>query len=205
MAGMKHKLAIAAFAVTFATIAFATLSPLSIRPPVIFTVNADRMLAFAGLLALVVIAYPRRLRYALVTSLLLPSALELMQTLSPTRHADAIDALVKTAGGIIGCLAGLLVVLVARRIRRRADRVKRQRRLERFFATAKTTELAVKSRMIQSIHFSPIDGKLLLRFADGRDGLFEGVSEAAAQAIATATSPGQFYLEEFKPRFQRVA
>lgn len=202
---MKNKLALAAFGVILAVIAFATLSPLSFRPPVMITVNADRLLAFAGLLALIVIAYPRRLRYALSVSLILPSALELMQILSPTRHADIADALVKTAGGVIGCIAGLLVVLVVRRVRRRMNRIARERRLEQFLATAKTTELAVKSRMIQSIHFSAVDGRLLLRFSDGRDGLFEGVTEADAQAMATANSPGHFYIEEFKPKFQRVA
>ncbi|SFB50947.1 VanZ like family protein [Rhizobium sp. NFR07] len=202
---MRKQFALAAIVVTFIVIAFATLSPLSFRPPVIFTVNTDRFLAFAGLVTLVVIAYPRRLRYALIASFVLPAALEMMQALSPTRHADLADVLIKSAGGVIGCFVGLLVVTMGRRIRRRIEQKNSRRRMQLFMATAKTTELAVQSRMIQSIHFSPTDGKLLLRFSDGRDGLFEGVSRAAAEAMATAKSPGQFYLEEFKPRFQRVA
>jgi hypothetical protein len=202
---MKNKFALIALLVIFGTIAFTTLSPLSYRPPVVITVNLDRMLAFAGLIAMLVIAFPRRFRYALAVSLVLPATLEILQTLSPTRHAEVTDVLIKTGGGIIGCVAGLMIVAMVRSYRRRADRAQGQKRLERFIATARTTELAVQSRMIQSIHFSPIDGTLLLRFADGRDGLFEGVSEAAAQAMATAKSPGQFYLAEFKPKFLRVA
>lgn len=202
---MRKQFALAAVLAAFIAIAFATLSPISFRPPVIFTVNTDRFLAFTGLVTLVVITYPRRLRYALLASIVLPAALEMMQALSPTRHADLADALIKTAGGFIGCLVGLLMVTVGRKVRRRIEQKNRRRRMHLFMATAKTTEFAVQSRMIQSIHFSPTDGKLLLRFSDGRDGLFEGVSEAAAEAMATAKSPGQFYLEEFKPRFQRVA
>jgi len=53
------------------------------------------------------LAYPRR--RALVIALLLGSAaaLEVLQHLAPGRHGEVRDAVIKAAGGLLGCLAGV--------------------------------------------------------------------------------------------------
>jgi VanZ family protein len=103
-----------------AGIVFATVSPISLRPHDFVPVNVDRAGAFAVMAFLFVVAYPRH--WALCAALLTLSAggIELLQFLSPTRHAALADVLVKAAGASIGCLLGLAVNRALTRLRRPA-------------------------------------------------------------------------------------
>lgn len=66
-------------------------------------------------------------------------------------------------------------------------------------------ELPVKSRIIKSAYFSPLDGQLRLCFKNGEDRLFTGVPEHDAQALVEAPSPGQYYIDHIRTRFKRLA
>lgn len=88
-------------------IAFATLSPIGLRPHV-GDVSGERFLAFAAVALLFGVAYPRHLW--LVTFMVggVAVGLEVLQHLTPDRHGRIPDALVKLAGGCAG--AGLAYV-----------------------------------------------------------------------------------------------
>lgn len=65
-------------------------------------------------------------------------------------------------------------------------------------------ELAVSSRIIKSVFFSQKDGELYIRFKNGEERLFKDVPEPAATAMVNDPSPGQHYLDNIRPRFQRI-
>ena len=93
---------------TLLAIAFATLSPIGLRPHV-GDVSGERFLAFAVVGLLFGMAYPRHL---VVVSLLVGGVavgLEVLQHLTPDRHGRLPDALVKLAGALAG--SGLAYVL----------------------------------------------------------------------------------------------
>ncbi|HYF55049.1 MAG TPA: hypothetical protein VEA41_12390 [Salinarimonas sp.] len=90
-----------------ALVAAATLCPIELRPASGLSVNRERFMAFALVGGAFSLAYPRR--RALVIALLLGSAaaLEVLQHLAPGRHGEVRDAVIKAAGGLLGCLAGV--------------------------------------------------------------------------------------------------
>jgi len=84
------------------TIIFITISPIALRPHDVVAANADRALAFAAMAALFVWAYPRHLFVCVVLLMFGAGAIELLQNLSPTRHAEVHDAVVKAIGAFAG-------------------------------------------------------------------------------------------------------
>ncbi|WP_398481794.1 VanZ family protein [Tardiphaga sp.] len=90
-------------------VAFATLSPIGLRPHV-GNVSGERFWAFALVGLLFGIAYPRHLW--LVTLMVGGAAvgLEVLQHLTPDRHGQVPDALIKLAGALSG--TGLAYVLI---------------------------------------------------------------------------------------------
>lgn len=98
------------FAITawmaLAVIVFVTVSPISLRPHDTLPVNFDRALAFAFMAALFIMAYPRQWAIVALAAIGCAGVFELLQELSPTRHARLDDALVKSAGAAIGVLIG---------------------------------------------------------------------------------------------------
>jgi len=101
---MSHRYFAVAAWLTFALISFATLSPIGLRPE--FSNQAlEHLAAFIVLAFLFGMAYPRH--FVAVTTLMVASAilLELLQLLTPDRHARFIDATTKLAGGMIGVIA----------------------------------------------------------------------------------------------------
>jgi VanZ family protein len=90
-----------------------TVSPIRLRPPDPLPVSLDRAMAFALLAFLFGLAYPRRLLWLGLLLVLGAAAIESLQFLSPTRHPEAEDALVKA----VGALAGLAAVAFFRRMR----------------------------------------------------------------------------------------
>jgi VanZ family protein len=96
----RRFIAIAAW-MSLGFIAFSTMSPAGLRPQ-IASVGFEHVAAFAVVGVLFAIAYPRRLLP--IVALVLGSAivLELVQLLTPDRHARLSDLLVKLGGGSIG-------------------------------------------------------------------------------------------------------
>lgn len=86
---------------TLLVIAFATLSPIGLRPHM-GDVSGERFLAFAIVGMLFGMAYPRHLW--LVALLVGGTAvgLEVLQHLTPDRHGRVPDAFVKLAGALAG-------------------------------------------------------------------------------------------------------
>ncbi len=92
-----------------AFIAFATLSPIDLRPTSELSPNVERFIAFAAVGVTFAIAYPRHLWLTLAVVLGAALALEVLQIISPSRHGHMLDALVKMSGGTIGLTAGWLL------------------------------------------------------------------------------------------------
>lgn len=92
-----------------AVIVFVTTSPIGLRPHDVLAVNVDRALAFTITTMLFVLAYPRH--WLLCAALLVVGAfgIEMLQLLSPTRHAHLQDAGIKAAGAAIGVALGLAI------------------------------------------------------------------------------------------------
>ncbi|MGF9563669.1 VanZ family protein [Neorhizobium sp. JUb45] len=98
-----------------AFVIFATVSPIEMRPHDFLPVNVDRAGAFAVMAFLFVITYPRHWKLCAVLLLLGAGGIELLQFISPSRHANPDDALIKAAGAAIGCVAGWGVNLLRTR------------------------------------------------------------------------------------------
>ncbi len=96
-------------------IVFVTVSPIHLRPPDLLPVNVDRALAFALLSGLFVLAYPRYWLWVAVLTIASAGGLELLQELSPTRHARVQDAAVKAAGAALGCFVAWAVIRIQQR------------------------------------------------------------------------------------------
>src|SRR5450755_4119453 len=104
---MLHKLIGLAAWGLLAFIAYATISPIEVRPTLpTSTTSFEHLAAFAVLGALFSLAYPRQV--ALVCLIVLGSAvlLELLRLLTPDRHGRVPDAIEKIAGGAVGIAAG---------------------------------------------------------------------------------------------------
>lgn len=82
-------------------IAIATLSPIDVRPE-LGGAMMERFGAFALTGLLFGLAYPRRLPAVAVIVLGAAFLLETLQLLTPDRHGQVADALVKFSGGAIG-------------------------------------------------------------------------------------------------------
>ena len=104
--------------ISLAFIAYATLSPLNERPEfeALFS-HLDHYLAFAVAGSLFGLAYPRQTAFVCILVLGSAVILELLQLLTPDRHARAIDAARKIIGGAIGiAFVRLAISLYRRRI-----------------------------------------------------------------------------------------
>ncbi|WP_349627439.1 hypothetical protein [Rhodopseudomonas palustris] len=101
-------LRIAAWA-CLAGIAFATLSPIGLRPTTGVSPSIERFAAFALVGALFAAAYPRYILFAAAIVIGAAVLLELIQLLEPSRHGRLFDASVKLAGGTLGLAAGSIV------------------------------------------------------------------------------------------------
>ena len=91
-------------------IAYSTLSPLGDRPILMTSSKLEHLAAFAILGTLFCLAYPRRTLAVLLIVLGSAALLELLQFITPDRHARTLDALQKMAGGAAGVFAGRAVL-----------------------------------------------------------------------------------------------
>jgi VanZ family protein len=91
-----------------------TISPINLRPTLHIRSGIEHLAAFAVLGAAFCIAYPRRM--GLVCLIVLGSAvlLELVQLLTPDRHARIHDAIVKMGGGVLGIAASRAMLFLDR-------------------------------------------------------------------------------------------
>lgn len=98
-------------------VVYATLSPLDARPTVASQTSFEHAAAYAALGLMFCLAYPRH-AWSVVTIVIASAALlELVQLLTPDRHARWLDALEKIAGGSIGLLTGRLLLHLHRAFR----------------------------------------------------------------------------------------
>jgi hypothetical protein len=95
-------------------IAYATLSPIGLRPH-LGNVSLERFGAFAAFGLLFGLAYPRHFWLVLVMVLGSAVMLELLQVITPDRHGMLPDAEVKVIGGLSGVLLSLAFNHVSRR------------------------------------------------------------------------------------------
>jgi len=96
-------------------IAFATLSPIGLRPTTGLPPSIERFAAFGLVGALFAAAYPRYI--LLAAAIVFGAALlfELLQVLEPSRHGRLFDAGIKLAGGAFGLAAGSIAGRLLRR------------------------------------------------------------------------------------------
>jgi hypothetical protein len=109
----KLVLRIAAWA-ALCFITYATLSPLRDRPTLLISANLEHVAAFVVFGALLCLAYPRRTPAVLIFVLCSAALLEVLQLLTPDRHARTLDALQKIAGGAAGVFAGRAILYLDR-------------------------------------------------------------------------------------------
>jgi hypothetical protein len=100
-----------------AAIIFVTVSPIRLRPHDFAPVDIDRAGAFAVMAMLFVLAYPRQWVLCAILLIVGAGGIEMLQYLSPTRHAHLNDATVKAAGAAVGCLAGWITNRIIARLR----------------------------------------------------------------------------------------
>lgn len=101
---MYHKFVATAAWLSLAFIAYATLSPIGLRPHV-GGPGFEHLAAFAVTGLLFGLAYPRALVPVIVLVLCSACILEVLQLFVPGRHARVSDLVVKLAGGGIGIIA----------------------------------------------------------------------------------------------------
>ena len=193
-----------------AAIIFVTVSPIGWRPPDVLPVDVDRALACAVFAGLFVLAYPRQWPWVGAAMVVGAGLIELLQELSPTRHARIDDALVKTMGAFIGVTFGALLAS-ALKLDRPAGSRYRPRLVTSHYSphkkpgAAAMQALPVTSRMIEAVYFNPEDGLLRLRFRNGEERLFEGVPYLEVLAMTQSPSPGRFYAEKIRPNYTKIA
>lgn len=86
---------------TLAFVAFATLSPIEMRPK-IAGIGFEHFAAFGSIGFLFAFAYPRHLLGVALVVIVAAVALEAAQLLAPGRHGRVIDASIKIVGGLAG-------------------------------------------------------------------------------------------------------
>jgi VanZ family protein len=104
---------------SLAIIAYATLCPLDERPEFdteLFSLShLDQYLAFAVAGGLFCLVYPRQTSFICILVLGSAVIFELLQLLTPDRHARVIDAVRKIIGGLVGIAFARLAISLFRR------------------------------------------------------------------------------------------
>lgn len=196
MNNLKYQ--IAAWA-ALAAIVFVTVSPIEMRPGDVLSVDLDRALAFGLLSSMFMVAYPRHALFVGGMIVLSAGAIELLQALSPTRHARFDDAVVKGAGALGG-----MVLAFAYNVLRRFRHTRRRARIAARAAPG-MRRLPVTSALVEAVYFSPEDGKLRIRLRSGEEQVFGDVDEGSVDALLASPSPAIYYREHIKDKFPKRA
>jgi uncharacterized membrane protein HdeD (DUF308 family) len=101
-----------------ACIAYISISPVDVRTSFSYWASVERGAAFAVLGILFFLAYSRSLLFVCLIVIGSAALLEIAQFVTSDRHARAIDAMEKIAGGCLGILAGHAIIFL-QDIRRR--------------------------------------------------------------------------------------
>lgn len=112
---MLYRISVAVAWASLAFITYVSLSPLHERPQMSSSANIEHIAAFAFLGFAFCAAY--RDRMTLVCSVVLGSAvvLELLQKLTPDRHARLLDESEKVVGGLLGILLASMALRLLQR------------------------------------------------------------------------------------------
>jgi VanZ family protein len=94
-------------------ILFVTIAPIRLRPRTITHVNLDRSLAFAAMAFFFVLGYSQSPMLIAISCTVGAGLSELLQLLSPSRHARMPDALAKSVGAAAGALAAIVTLSTA--------------------------------------------------------------------------------------------
>lgn len=86
-------------------VAFATLSPIDLRPTTELGLGWEHMLAFSVIAALLAYAFPRHIWQVFGLVFVAAIFLEAMQLVVPGRHARLTDLAAKIFGAIVGFVA----------------------------------------------------------------------------------------------------
>jgi hypothetical protein len=121
---MIQRISVIAGWLALAVVAFVTLSPIGMRPSIASS-HLEHFAAFALIGFAFALAYPNRILLVVAVVAGAALGLEALQLLTPDRHARAMEALVKSLGGISGICAGQLVSFL---IRVKANCVRRRHR-----------------------------------------------------------------------------
>jgi len=89
---------------------YATLCPIEDRPTLATLSSREHLAAFGVFGGMFCLAYPRRTFTVLIFVLGTAALLEVLQLATPDRHARALDALQKIAGGAAGVFAGRAIL-----------------------------------------------------------------------------------------------
>ncbi|WP_429033802.1 VanZ family protein [Bradyrhizobium sp. I1.14.4] len=95
-------------------LAYATLCPIGDRPTLATLSSREHLAAFAVFGGVFCLAYPRRTFAVLMFVLGTAALLEVLQLITPDRHARTLDALQKIAGGAAGVFAGRAILYFER-------------------------------------------------------------------------------------------
>jgi VanZ like family len=115
--GMTHKFIAFSAWTTLVFIAFATLSPIGLRPGVSSDPDIERFGAYFVGGMLLALAYPRRPILVACLIAAIATMLEGSQFLTPDRHGQVSDGLVKIAGGMAGVSLTALILHFGRNAR----------------------------------------------------------------------------------------
>jgi VanZ family protein len=99
--------------VLLAFILFVTIAPIRLRPRTITHVNLDRSLAFAAMAFFFVLGYSQFPVLITISCIVGAGVSELLQLLSPSRHARLRDAMAKSVGAAAGALAAIVTLSTA--------------------------------------------------------------------------------------------
>src|SRR5258707_7112858 len=105
---MLERLFATAAWLTLAFIAYATLSPIGLRPE-ITNPDIERFGAYAVAGFLFVMAYPRRTILVLAIVIGAAIVLETLQLLTPDRHGKFLNVVVKASGGVTGMIIAAFI------------------------------------------------------------------------------------------------
>jgi len=97
-----------------ALILFVTISPIQLRPPTITRVNLDRSLAFAAMTFFFVTGFPGSEALVATACVIGAGFSEVLQMLSPSRHARLPDAMAKSLGAAAGAVIAVAVLATSR-------------------------------------------------------------------------------------------
>lgn len=110
---MIQRISLIAGWLALAFVAFVTVSPIGMRPSIASS-YLEHFAAFALIGFAFALAYPNRILLVVTVVVGAAFGLEALQLLTPDRHARAMEALVKSLGGINGICAGQLVSFLIR-------------------------------------------------------------------------------------------